>query len=116
MEIEGVFHPEFDCVFEVLEGGAVVDRHDIYAPQVYVYENCPVDIDGIPVGWEALTGWTGQYGYKGAVMHASEQFAGPMAAHVLGTPGVYVLVVVEVLEEDEDGESEPAGWAVLRRG
>ena len=59
-------------------------------------------------------GWTGQHGYNGAVMHASEQFAGPLANYVISRAGVYVLTVVEVLADDEDANEEPAGWAILR--
>lgn len=108
------FDPEFDGVFQVVEGGVVVDRPDLYAPSVLHHEDLDIEID--TPGWEALTGWTGQHGYRGAVMHPSEQFAGNLARHVLANPGVYVLVVVEVLTEEGEGESEPAGWAVLRHG
>lgn len=40
---------------------------------------------------------------------------GRIVRDVLAEPGVYVLVVVEVLPEDDDDEPEPAGWAVLRQ-
>lgn len=104
------FHPEFDSVFEVLPEGVVIERHDVYAPSVFHDEGSDVYIDS--KGWEPLTGYTGQHGYRGAVMHASEQFAGRIRNDVLATPGVYVLAVVDVLDEED---AEPAGWAVLRR-
>lgn len=84
--------------------------------------------------WELLTGYTGQYGYNGAVMHASEFIGGGLARDILATPGVYVAVVVECEPDDDDGDRwpgdspearqadyedgtwrpEPAGWAVAR--
>ena len=99
---------EFDHVFTVHADGSVTDS-DRYAPSVWHDDTDDVVIDG--EGWTALTGYTGQYRYNGAVMHASEQFAGGIRDDVLSTPGTYVLVVVDVLSEDE---GEPAGWAVLR--
>lgn len=104
---------DFDCPFTVNDDGTVTDAEGIYAPSVFHCEVDDVEIHGD--GWEPLTGYTGQYGYHGAVMHASEQFAGGILTDVLATPGTYTLVVVEVMPEDDDPEPEPAGWAVLRR-
>lgn len=99
---------EFDCPFRVGHSGTVYeDVPNVYAPEVY-----HSDTDDVEVAddrWEPLTGYTGQYSYSGAVMHPSETLGGHLADDILTTPGVYVLVVVEVLDEDE-----PAGWAVLR--
>ncbi|WP_207126806.1 hypothetical protein [Actinocatenispora comari] len=60
-------------------------------------------------GWEALTGWSGQHGYNGPIMHPSELVCGALAEYILSTPGTYVAVAVET--EDQD---DPAGWLVLR--
>lgn len=113
MTIATTFRPEFDLVFTVFEDSTVTERLDLYAPTVTHDETDDVYVDGS--GWTPLTGWTGQYGYRGAVMHASEQFAGSLADHVLSTPGTYVLTVVDVLPDEDDEDPEPAGWAVLRR-
>lgn len=102
---------DFDSPFEVRANGTVTDS-GLLAPSVWHSESDDVQIDGS--SWEALTGWTGQYGYSGAVMHASEQFEGGIRDHVLSTPGTYVLVVVNVLPDEDDEDPEPAGWAVLR--
>lgn len=104
---------EFDCPFTVHADGSVTDAPGVYAPEVYHSDDDDVEIHG--VGWDALVGYTGQYGYHGAVMHASEQFAGGIREDVLAMPGTYVLTVVEVMPEDDDPEPEPAGWAVLRK-
>jgi len=109
---------EFDVPFTVGHSGNVYNpaTRDVHAPSVWHDETDDIVIDG--EGWEALTGYTGQYSYNGAVMHASEQLSGRLADDILTTPGTYVLVVVEVLEDDgeDTGEyPEPAGWAVLRR-
>jgi len=104
---------DFDHPFVVTKEGILEDAPEgVYAPSVYHDDDEDVMIDGD--GWEALTGFTGQYGYNGAVMHASEFIGGGLAEAVLTTPGVYVAVVVNVLD-DAEGESEPAGWAVLRQ-
>jgi hypothetical protein len=63
--------------------------------------------------WEPLSGYTGQYGYNGAVMHASEYLGGRLAADILDDPGVYVVVTVEVMPTDDEPEPFPAGWAVF---
>lgn len=104
---------EFEHVFTVDDMGRVTDAEGIYAPAVWHSDTDDVEIEGDD--WEPLTGWTRQDGYRGAVMHASEQFAGSLRDWVLENPGTYVLVVVEVMpEDDEDWDVEPAGWAVLR--
>lgn len=65
-------------------------------------------------GWEPVTGFTRQYGYRGPIMHASEQLAGGMARALAATPGTYVVVPVETLPEDEHSDFQPVGWALLR--
>lgn len=125
---------EFDHVIEVsvdhVARGARASAP--FAPEVYHSPGHDVEVMGDR--WEMLTGYTGQYGYRGAVMHSSEMLSGRMAADILAEPGLYVAVVVEVWPEDapEDrwpGDSEaermadysagawqpePAGWAVAR--
>lgn len=100
---------EFDHPFTVGEGGSLADARDVYAPEVY--HDPDGDIEIISDEWEALTGFTGQYSYNGAVMHASEYLGGGLARHVLDNPGTYVVVAVEVLDDHD----HPAGWAILRK-
>ena len=108
---------EFDHPFIVADDGTVSDAlpEGVYAPGVYNDEDGgDIIIDSSE--WEALTGYTGQYGYHGAVMHASEYIGGTLADDILSTPGVYVVVVVgSTWLDDEDGGNEPAGWAILRQ-
>lgn len=60
-------------------------------------------------GWELLTGFTGQYGYNGPVLHPSEYIGGGLAAHILATPGQYAVATVD----DDDGQAH--GWVVMHR-
>lgn len=104
---------DFDRPFTVLGSGRLINASpDVWIPEVYHSDDYDIEIMG--EGWEALTGYTGQYGYRGAVMHASEYLGGGLADDILSTPGTYVVTVVECLPEDDDPEPEPAGWAVLR--
>lgn len=106
---------DFDCPFRVMEGGAIRVEDGVYAPD-YVYSEYPgvVIEDG---GWEALAGYTGQYGYDGPVMHVAETLSGRLAQDIMSdVGGVYVVVEVHATEldpEDHYGDS-PAGWAVIR--
>lgn len=88
-----LYSPDFDHVFRVNEDGTVSDVEDVWAPSVFHDDENDVEIDS--EDWEPLTGYTGQYSYHGAVMHASERFAGRIYRDVMAEPGVYVLVVVE---------------------
>lgn len=90
---------EFDHPFTVTAAGELADAPTgIYAPDYYN----DTDAEELArVGWEALTGYTGQYGYNGPHMHSSEYLGGGLARDVLSTPAVYVVVAVNVLPEDE---------------
>lgn len=103
---------EFDHVIEVCEDGSVIDRHDLYAPSLLDGE---LDSDR----WEFFTtGYTGQHGYSGPIMHNSEFIGGRLEVDILATPGVYVSLV-SYYSEDADGVSDPdetyvEGWAIAR--
>lgn len=101
---------EFDHVVEVLVNGLIIDRNDLYAPECYDDGQGKIDFAGA-VGWSALDGYSGQYGYAGPIMHPSEFIGGRMADDIASTPGVYVVVVISDLD---DLEGEPSGWAALR--
>lgn len=97
---------DFDHVIEVHDDGTVTDAAPgIYAPELdgeKLYE---------PAGWRLLSGYTGQYGYNGPVMHPSEFIGGGLAKDILTEPGLYVALVVWA----DDPNDEPAGWAVAFR-
>ena len=134
---------EFDSPFTIGHtddaGLTTIERADgVYAPEVTLY----VDKDGNGVGeetidgtpwkeskrWEAVNGYSGQHGYSGPVMHASELLGGTMARDVLADKGTtYVIVSVECLpdwEVDQDDDDDvllemttldnPAGWMLLK--
>lgn len=75
---------EFDSPFEVLPHGLVIAAHDVWAPVV--------EGETTPDGWAFVDGYSGQYGYRGPIMHVSEYLGGRMAADVMAEPGVYVVV------------------------
>jgi hypothetical protein len=62
-------------------------------------------------------GYTGQYGYRGPIMHNSEFIGGGLAEDILAEPGVYVAIVANW--SPECGNEDPCtctteGWAVVR--
>lgn len=112
---------EFNSVFQVTPGGYVIDGPDwLTAPDVEHDDECDVII---PSEWRALTGYTGQHGYRGAVMHSSEYLGGRLLSDILDTPGVYAIATAEVychtLGHDYDDcpvgrDHSPAGWVVVQ--
>ena len=76
------------------------------------------DLNGaLPEGWHAITGFSGQYGYPGPIMHDSEYVGGDMARALFGggEPREYVMAYCDWLPEDEDGDMECEGWVILTR-
>lgn len=136
---------EFDSPFRIVgqlhDGRTVIENplSDVYAPSVVLYTDKDhngvgeEEIDNVEWNkpqktWEVVNGYSGQYGYSGPTMHASEFLGGGMARDVLEDVGaVYVLSAVECLpdwEVDEDDEDDvflgqviqdnPAGWMLLK--
>lgn len=103
------FSPEFDCPFAVNSDGTVAEITSYFVPSVWSDDDNDIVIDSSD--WSALSGYTGQHGYNGAVMHSSEYFGGKLYEDVMTTPGTYAIVEVRDLEDDD----APAGWCVLRR-
>lgn len=110
---------EIDHVVQIMEDGSVIDRNDLYAPEVNVdtdgegsilaeHESDMIE-DVKRQGWEMLTGWTGQYGYSGPIMHPSEYIGGRLAEHILSNPGIYCAVAVETYEGED-----AVGWTVCK--
>lgn len=125
---------EFDSAFGVDVDGNIIDAPNVYAPRVEHSDTEDIYIDSDE--WEAFSiGYTGQYSYNGAVMHADEYLGGALAAAILSTPGTYVVTAVEVdcedgacymdcIDVDSPEEAKrardesgcdcfPAGWTVL---
>lgn len=111
-----------DHVVQVTKDRQVLDTVGLYAPEVFVnldsegQMTSAAEADMIRYveyeGWELLTGYTRQYAYRGPINHPSEFIGGGMAEDILDKPGFYV--VVEVMGEGPDGQSEPEniGWVV----
>lgn len=99
---------EFDCAFIVTSEG-IEDTHEVYVPTVYNDDETDIYIESSE--WEALTGYTGQYSYNGAVLHSSEYLGGDLARDILeDIGGIYAVTVVEDMEDQDN----PAGWCVLK--
>ena len=83
-------------------------------PYLEVSCDCDGTSRGEPVaeGYELLTGWTGQYGYSGAAMHASEYIGGALARHILETPGYWQAAAVYPLCDHNGDDCAPESWAV----
>jgi hypothetical protein len=100
---------EFDHVVRVHADGSVTDESGVYAPELFGEE---LD-DGT---WALMNGYSGQYGYSGPIMHASEFIGGGMARDILAAPGLYVALVSYVPTDDEDNDEDNiSGWAVAYR-
>lgn len=102
---------EFDHPIRVLPDGTVTDddMDNIHAPELMdevIYSD----------EWEFFsTGYTGQHGYKGPILHNSEQIGGGLERDILASPGVYVAVVAAWTPEGNEEEgSTLEGWAVLK--
>jgi hypothetical protein len=116
---------EFDHIVKVDANGNVTDT-DMPTGVVGAYFDLNVTPDGtdefdMSEGWTLLSGFTGQFGYNGPVMHPSEYVGGGLERHIRETPGYYVVLLVEG-RCDYDGSTdctpesgcdcEPAGWAI----
>lgn len=128
---------DFDSPFRIVRtsdnGETMIEGvPEVYSPEVVLY----VDRDGNGVGeeeidgqqwnestrWQAINGYSGQHGYSGPTMHASEYLGGNMARDVLADIGAtYVVTTVECLpvwdateEEEMEVRDNPAGWMLLK--
>lgn len=105
-DLNGIMN--FDHVIEIHADGTVTEPTGIYAPETFDDGAGGIDFAG-DTRWTALTGYSGQEGYAGPIMHPSEYIGGRLANDMLSEPGTYVAVVVTDLDD-----GEPSGWAVLR--
>lgn len=62
--------------------------------------------------WEPVHGLTGQYGYKGAILHDSERISTRMIEYMLESQGVFTSAYV-AYEVDDSIELE--GWCLLEK-
>lgn len=109
---------DFGIPFRIDAEGRVQKADD--APYVeYTVYDYGLGLGGIewPSGWTPVTGFSGQYGYSGPVMHPSEVLGGdsPFERHVRSNPGMYVLVLVGDFPDVDAPDPEPYGWALLRK-
>lgn len=112
---------EFNTPFKTFGDGSVMTGQDIghtgYFADVIMHDENDDYADQMDDDFKPVTGYSGQYGYRGPVMHPSEFLGGGMARDVLDTPGVYVVLAVEAEGEDYDpetGETDSVGWMLIR--
>ena len=117
---ERIQRMDFDHVFVLDAAGNLTEPSGVWAPDVWHDPDADIEIQG--EGWGCMTGLTGQHGYSGAVMHASEVMGGSwgVVRAMIELCGIYgpvafALVVVNVWPDDEDEDPEPAGWAIAYR-
>ena len=108
---------EFDRVIRSNGDGTFEHVWEEDAPDVYLYEteSGTWELESLSGEWQFLAGFSGQYGYDGPLMHASEYIGGGLAEHIASVPGLYVAAVAYPLPLDEDEECEPDAWVVLYR-
>lgn len=128
---------EFDHVVAVMPDGRVIDvdegfNHlDVYAPEVVIDYDGPFaeaqiskqhDADMVESlrgqGWEVLSGYSGQHGYSGPIMHRSEFIGGGIEDRIREEPGFWVALTVEIQpgpDDPDNAESELVGWIVARK-
>jgi hypothetical protein len=98
---------DFDHVVRVHTDGTVTDALTVSAPELYDDELSSQD-------WQLMDGYSGQYGYSGPIMHASEFIGEGLARDILATPGLYVALVDYATLDGPDDDSV-SGWAVAFR-
>ena len=82
-------------------------------------------ITGIPKGWEAVTGITGQDSYDGAIMHSSEYMGEQHMARLFDANSPNVFVFTTFIDDDHEEFCDwdehdicdmlGEGWLILRR-
>ena len=94
--------------------GSVEHATGVHAPSFH--DDAPDDAQ-----WSPISGFSGQHGYSGPVMHASEYLGGDMEKYVWENPGTYVVVEATFDPDPEDDpdeyeadESVTGGWVLLK--
>lgn len=100
----------------VHEDGTVTQDTEDWLPEMLVETSEDKEINELARngGWDLLSGYTGQQGYNGPVLHFSEYIGGKLAEDILSTPGTYGATFVDVFD-DVTGGYVPMGWVVARK-
>lgn len=124
---------EFDTAYSATTGERIPGE---YIPHAEAdsgmdVDGCDILLDGMPdnlASWGQVTGKTQQYGYRGAIMHASETADDDTIREWVRDAGGDVFAIVEVSGHDDDEPvfpdepdycteygcaHEPAGWAII---
>lgn len=102
----------FDQVIRVHEDGTIQeDVPGVSAPELHDGE-LHQHWDG-PEWTLVSSGFSGQYGYSGPLMHSSEYIGGGMEDHIWETPGLWVALVN--YNSNGSDMQEIDSWAVAYR-
>ena len=109
---------EFDHIVYSHGDGTISDAHTMRSPYVYVaeLEDGTWVEEAMDEPWDLVDGFSGQYGYSGPHMHASEYIGGGLARHILETAGFYVVTVVTPMPFNECEDVDSDEWAVAYAG
>lgn len=107
----------FDHVIRSNGDGTFEEVWEEFAPEVYLYEteSGEWELERLSGEWQFLTGFSGQYGYDGPLLHSSEYIGGGLAKHITNVPGLYVAAVAYPMPLDDDEDPELDSWVVLYR-
>lgn len=104
-------------VYKILDGDPGVPDFDEPLPYGNTWDGYEIlysAVDG--TGWELVSGFTGQYGYTGPVMHESEYMGGGIVQYTMDTPGIYAVQYVAAWQDEDFEEYDYVGWVLLRYG
>ncbi|WNN95112.1 hypothetical protein SEA_MAGRITTE_161 [Microbacterium phage Magritte] len=103
---------EFDTAYSAITGAQHLGEN---IPDVHLDPHTDVYVSGLGT-WTALTGYTQQQSYRGAVMHPSETADDDVIREWVREAGGDLFALVEV--RDEDGsypDGDAIGWAIVYR-
>lgn len=110
---------EFACPFSVDKNGDVNGNvENVYSSGAFSLEDGSLETGD---DWQAIDGFSGQLGYSGPVMHASEAISGSgLEKYIRENPGTYVVETPFYTAGDDDFEEngeivEGDGWVLLKK-
>lgn len=104
-------------VYKILDGDPGVPDFDEPLPRENTGDDDKALYSAIEgTGWELVSGFTGQHGYDGPVMHESEYMGGGIVQYTMDTPGIYAVQYVAAWSDYDFEEYEYVGWVLLRYG
>lgn len=106
------FHQAFS-----FDGVSIFEHDDLVPEMVSIFDDgsgetfLEIGLDG----WTPVTGHSGQHGYSGPLMHASEQFSPNVLDSMYRKYGPDAVYVLALVDDGDDPEAEVDTWIILRR-